>query len=139
MKSLLNQGVVQGVKSLVHRAEAAAPEALHAAARDAAEGLADRLALAAPRPPESLFPRTAVGLAVASQAAQDRLAPVIKQAGRTMLFAPDRYGVLDLRAYQLGAAGLGEGAGGVVRALRLRARSARRTRWSRGRVVRAGR
>jgi hypothetical protein len=44
-----------------------------------------------------------VGLAVASQAAQDRLAPVIKQAGRTMLFAPDRYGVLDLRAYQRNA------------------------------------
>jgi hypothetical protein len=101
--SFLNEVVGHGVKSLVHRAEAAAPEALHAAARDVAEGLADRLTLAARRPPELLFPRTAVGLAVAGQAAQVRLAPVIKQAGRTTLFAPDRYGVLDLRAYQRNA------------------------------------
>lgn len=68
-----------------------------------AEVVGDRLAFAAPRLAEALFSRPAVGLAMSQQAAQDRLAPVIKQAGRTMLFAPERYGVLDAGAYQRNA------------------------------------
>ncbi|MEB3221461.1 MAG: hypothetical protein VKS61_05240 [Candidatus Sericytochromatia bacterium] len=99
----VNEVVARGVAVLAHRAEAAAPGALRVGLPDAAHAVADRLALAAARPAEAMVPRTAVGLAMSQQAAQDRLAPVIKEAGRTLTFAPLRYGVQDLKAYQQNA------------------------------------
>ena len=100
---LLNEVIVRGVRTLARRAEAAVPEALQATARDAVHAVGDRLALAAAKPVEALVPRTAVGLAMSQQAALDRLAPVLKEAGRKITFAPTRYGVQDLKAYQRNA------------------------------------
>ncbi|MEB3196523.1 MAG: hypothetical protein VKP62_04900 [Candidatus Sericytochromatia bacterium] len=101
--SLLNKVVGRGAAMLSRRVEALGSSALQAGGRDAAHALGDRLALAAAKPAEALFPRRAVALAVGQQAAQDRLAPMLKEAGRTLTFAPTRYGLADLKAYQRNA------------------------------------
>lgn len=100
---VLNKVVGRGLEALAHRTRAAAPKALRTAGAEAAEVIGDRLILAAVKPSETLVSRTAVGLAMSQQSAQDRLAPVLKEAGRKLTFAPTHYGLQDLKGYQRNA------------------------------------